>query len=538
MVRTRGVSVPGISLLLLLGFSTAGRADVVLDWNEVALDAIQMDRTAPPKAGRALACVHVAIFDAINSVSGGPFTPYLVQPVEFVSPVSAEAAAASAAHDVLVELFPAQEAAFDAALAASLAEIPNGTPETNGVDWGKSVAQQIMALRGDDGSGTTVSYEPPTGANWWAPTPPGFAAPLLPNWPSVTPWTMTHASQFRQGPPPASTSPEYTAAFLEVQRLGEADSPHRTAEQSQIALFWADGPGTATPPGHWHVIAQDLSRAEGLNIFMNARLFALLAMANADAAIVSWDHKYYYSSWRPVTGIQHADTDGNPATTADPAWTSFIATPPFPSYTSGHSTFSSASARIIALFIGTDAISFSTTSDALPGVTRSFTSLSDAAEEAGQSRIYGGIHWQFDNEAGLSSGQALAEHVFFNFLTPTQPSSTCLPGSTTLCLAGGRFKVQADWTTASAHGPAHAVKLGDDSGTFWFFDEDNTELTLKVLNACDDFDRFWVFASGLTNVEVLVTVTDTKTGSTRQYFNPQGKPFAPVQDTNAFATCP
>lgn len=524
--------------LSLLGLAAPGRADVVLDWNNVALNAIRVDKTAPPKASRALACVHASMFDAINSASGGAYEPYLVQPVEFLVPISVEAAAAAAAHAALVDLFPAQKATFDAALDASLAAIPGGPAKDSGIEWGESVAQQILTVRHEDGSGTTVDYGAPTGANWWAATPPAFAPPLLPNWPYVKPWTMTSGSQFRQGPPPAPTSPEYARAFREVLRLGRSDSTHRTAEQTQIALFWADGPGTATPPGHWHVIAQGISQERHLSLIENARLFALLAMAGADAAVVSWDHKYYYSNWRPVTGIQHADTDGNPATTADPAWTPLIATPPFPSYTSGHSTFSSASARVLALFFGTDQISFSTTSDGLAGVTRSFTSLSEAAEEAGQSRIYGGIHWQYDNEAGLASGQALGEHVFFNHLTPLAEAVTCAPGPQTLCLAGGRFKVEASWQTADAHGTANAVSLGKDSGNFWFFDEDNAELTVKVLNACEGFDRYWVFASGLTNVEVTVTVTDTQTRHIRRYFNPQGKAFAPVQDTNAFATCP
>lgn len=534
---SRKALVSSCCFLLLLAGRLAG-ADVVIDWNNVALNAIRVDRTAPPKASRALACVHVAMFDAINSITGASYEPYLVPRTEFIAPVDPEAAAAAAAHLALTELFPAQAATFDAALATSLAAIPDGPARASGVDWGKSVARQILDARKDDGSGAVVAYEAPGGANWWARTPPAFADPLLPNWPHVKPWAMSRSGQFRQGPPPASTSAEYARAFREVKRLGRATSSSRTAEQSQIALFWADGPGTATPPGHWHVIAQGLAQAKGNTLIENARLFALLGIATADAAVVSWDHKYYYSHWRPVTGIQHADTDGNPDTTADASWAPFIATPPFPAYTSGHSTFSSASATVLALFFGTDALAFTTASDALPGVERSFESLSEAAEEAGQSRIYGGIHWQYDNQIGLASGKSLGEHVFFHALTPSTAPGTCASGPTTLCLGDGRFKVEARWSTGSASGSAHAMSLGHDSGRFWFFDEDNTELTVKVLDACDAFDRYWVFASGLTDVEVLITVTDTEKGRTRQYFNPRGTAFAPVQDTQAFATCP
>ena len=527
--------VSGLGLVLLLGIAPASRADVVIDWNNVALNAIRTDKTPPPKSSRALACVHVAMFDAVNSGTGAPYQPYLVEvPGAFLA-ISPEAAAASAAHAALVDLFPAQKSTFDAALAASLAAIPDGPMKTSGIQWGASVAAQIMDSRHDDGSATARPYEAPTGANWWTRTPPALADPLLPNWPYVTPWAMTSGEQFRQGPPPPSTTSEYTAAFREVRKLGHANSPYRTAEQTQIALFWADGGGTVTPPGHWFVIAQGISRDHHLSLIDNARLFALLGIAVADAAVVSWDQKYHYSEWRPVTGIQHADVDGNPFTAAEPTWTPLIATPPFPSYTSGHSTFSAASAKILELFFGTDAIPFTTTSDGLPGVTRSFTSFSQAAEEAGQSRIYGGIHWQFDNQAGLASGRALAEHVFFNVLTQAGRMGTCVADETTLCLADGRFKVQAHWRTAQgAAGSGHGASLGSDSGRFWFFGEDNTELTVKVLDACDAFDRFWVFASGLTNVEVTLTVTDTETGRTRQYYSPQGKAFAPVQDTNAF----
>jgi PAP2 superfamily len=526
----------GLCAVALLGLATRAGADVVLDWNGVLLNAIRTDKTSPPKASRAMAAVHVAIFDAVNGILGG-FTPYHVT-AHAPGGASPEAAAAAAAHKVLVALFPAQRATFDAALTASLAAIPDGAAETTGVSWGESVADQILALRANDHSSDVVPYEAPLGGGWWVPTPPAFAAALLPNWPSVTPWCMTKGSQFRAGAPPFPTSKEYTAAYREVLRLGRQDSADRTADQTQIALFWADGAGTATPPGHWLVIAQGVAQQGHLTLLGNARLFALVSLAVADAAIVSWDHKYAFSNWRPVTGIQHADTDGNPKTTADPSWLPLIATPPFPSYSSGHSTFSGSSSRILALVFGTDAISFSTTSDGLPGVQRSFTSFSQAAEEAGQSRIYGGIHWQFDNQVGLASGRSLAEHVFFNFLTPVSAPSTCVPGPTTLCLNGGRFKVQASWNTGSSSGAAQVVSQTGDSGQLSFFDPDNTELTVKVLNACSFNDRYWVFASGLTNVEVLITVTDTHAGRVRQYFNPRGKVFAPVQDVSAFATCP
>ena len=508
------------------------RADVVLDWNEVALDAIRADRTNPPRASRNLALAHTAIYDAVNGLLGG----YEAYHVTAAAPPGAapEAAAAAAAHRVLAAVYPAQLATFDAALATSLAAIPAGVAKDAGVAWGVEVADAILALRADDGSSATIDYYLPEGSSWWAPTPPAFAAALLPQWGYVTPWTLRSGKQFRVPAPPPPNSPQYLQSFREVKRLGGSDSAHRTADQSEIALFWNDGPGSATPPGHWQAIAQGLAAAQGLTLHENARLFALLSMIQADAAIVSWDNKYAHSNWRPVTGIQQADHDGNPDTATDAGWTSYIGTPPFPSYTSGHSTFSGSSARVLAHLLGGDSIAFEATSDLLPGVTRSFTSLTAAAEEAGQSRIYGGIHWQYDNQYGLSSGRALADQAFFNFLRPLQSVGTCAQDASTLCLGDGRFAVSATWRTHDAQGTGQAILVQGDSGAFWFFDDSNVEVTVKVLDACTGFGSYWVFASGLTDVEVVLQVVDTHTGRVRSYFSPGGKPFAPVQDTDAF----
>lgn len=510
-------------------------ADVVLDWNEVVLDAIRTDRTPPPRATRALAMTHVAVFEAVNAVLGGYGTYHEVG--DAPDGASPEAAAAAAAHRVLGALYPAQQASFDAALAASLAAIPDGPAETTGREWGVTCADAILELRRADHSADLVDSYAPPGAGWWAPTPPGFAPALLPNWPRVTPWALRHLAALRAPAPPGPNNDEYTAAFREVKRLGGKTSTARTADQAEIARFWDDGPGSATPPGHWNAIAQSLAEQHHLSLLDNARLFALLGMTVADAAIVAWDTKYHYQHWRPVTGIRAADADGNPHTVQDASWESLIGTPPFPAYTSGHSTFSGSSARLLELFFGTDALPFSVGSDLLPGVTRDFATLSEAAEEAGQSRIYGGIHWQYDNQYGLKAGRAIAEEVFFTQLRPVATAETCHDGPETLCLVGGRFRVTASWRTAAAAGAGQAKELEASSGAFWFFAADNTELVVKVLDGCDYNDRYWVFASGLTDVQVEVTVTDTHTGKVRSYFNPRGRAFAPVQDVEAFATC-
>jgi hypothetical protein len=389
---------------------------VVLDWNDELLDSVREVRLNPPVTTRGLAMMNVAIFDAVVGIEGG-FESY-ADHGPAPAGASAEAAVSAAAHAVLVHLFPTRQAIFDAELAAQVAALPPGTATDAGLAWGEEVATEIIALRLDDGLTTPVPYSSIPGAGWWVPTPPAFANPLLPGFGQVTPWTMTSGAQFRVPAPPPPSSPEFTASFDEVARLGGTDSAERTADQSEIARFWDDGPGSQTPPGHWNDILQGLSEERGLSLLENARLFALHGLIVADASIVSWENKFYYNCWRPVTAIRVADDDGNPATEADPDFTSFIGTPPFPAYTSGHSTFSGSSSRLGALFFGSDDVAFEAESDLLPGVVRSFASLSEAAEEAGQSRIYGGIHWQYDNTFGLSSGQALAEHVFASFLEP------------------------------------------------------------------------------------------------------------------------
>ncbi len=269
-----------------------------------------------------------------------------------------------------------------------------------------------------DGATDTVPVPPSTEPGEWAPTPPAFAPYLLPQWAFLTPFAMTDPAQFRPPGPPALNTAEWSADYQLTQQYGSVNSVARTPDQSEIALFWADGAGTETPPGHWNHIATDLARTQGLSLEQNARLLALLNLALADAAIGAWDAKYHYNWWRPVTAIRAGDTDGNDATDADPTWTPYLVTPPFPEHTSGHSTFSGAAAAVLARFWGTDDVSFSTGSDFLPGVSRSFPSFSSAADEAGMSRIYGGIHFMSANIHGLAAGADIGNWVFDHAMRP------------------------------------------------------------------------------------------------------------------------
>ena len=398
-----------------LGSSIAipASADVVTDWNNAALDAIRAGTTAPPIASRSLAILHASIYDAVNGIARTN-EPYLVQSAVQAS-ASREAAASAAAHQALVDLFPASTTTFDALHAAILTGIPDSPHKSAGIVWGEFVANQILAARANDGSDAIV--EPPggSGPGVWVPTPPLFLPYLLPQWGFVVPFGMSSPSQFRPPGPPALDSQQYSDDYEEVKQLGAAVGSTRTEEQTEIALFWADGAGTETPPGHWNSIAQIIAAAQGNTLEENARLFALLNIAMADAAICAWDAKYTFNFWRPVTAIAFAEPELN--------WMSFIVTPPFPDYTSGHSTFSAAAATVLPLFYGTEDLPFTIGSDFLPGVYRSFSTCFDAAEEAAVSRIYGGIHFRSASEDGLEAGISIGEWTVANYLQPTHNRS-------------------------------------------------------------------------------------------------------------------
>ncbi len=397
---------------LASGIGLSIRADVVTDWNNAALDAIRADSTAPPIASRSLAILHASIYDAVNGIAR-TYEPYLVQSAVQAS-ASREAAASAAAHEVLVNLFPASASSFDALHAAILATIPDGTHKVNGIVWGEFVANQILAARANDGSDAIVPPPGGSGPGVWVPTPPAFLPYLLPQRGFVVPFAMSSSSQFRPPGPPSLDSQQYAADYDEVKELGAAVGSTRTEDQTQIALFWADGAGTETPPGHWDSIAQIISDAQGNTLEENARLFALLNIAMADTAICAWDAKYTFDFWRPVTAIAFVEPELN--------WMSFIVTPPFPDYVSGHSTFSAAAATVLPLFYGTEDLPFTTGSDFLPGVYRSFATCLDAAEEAAASRIYGGIHFRSASEDGLQAGIRIGEWTFTHYLRRTNRS--------------------------------------------------------------------------------------------------------------------
>jgi hypothetical protein len=434
-----------------LSAQEVAHADAVIDWNATMLRAIWTDATAPTWASRVEAMVGVAVYDAVEGIHPN----YALYPVPRLTAQPApdsrrEAAAIAAADTVLNSLYPDLKPMFDAEYHATLAAIPDNKPRADGLAWGQAVANAVLAWRSQDGWNAPSTYQaaPPGGpagvyeltpsAGLEGPPPPGFQPPLTPQWGQVTPWAMTSLDQFPLPGPPAMDSAEYANDFNDVKSLGDTNSTTRTEDETLYAHFWADVPGhSVTPPGHWDEIAEHISLQEHLNLEQNARLFGLVNIGLADAAINCWGFKYIDNFWRPITAIRDPRASQiNPMTTSDPNWTPLWNTPPFPSYASGHSTFSGTASTILASIFGPN-IQFSNGSDDMPGYSRSFASLILAANEAGESRVVGGIHFAFDNTDGLAAGREIGSYVTRNFLTPVEEHSH---GSGNVIVASAQVK--------------------------------------------------------------------------------------------------
>ncbi|MFI4911983.1 MAG: dockerin type I domain-containing protein [Sedimentisphaeraceae bacterium JB056] len=407
-----------LAVFFLAGFATVKAENEVTKWNELTLQIIKEAVVSPPKTSRDLAIVHTSIYDSVNSIEQ-TYTPIYAPWQPDAESLNKDVAIAAAAHRALSLLYPAFQTTLDTALTETINAQTSQDYITESLALGENVADIIIAWRNTDGwdSESDYTYDDTT-LGKWRPTPPNYAPPLEPQWGDVEPFAIDDANNFMPPAPPALTSPEYAVALNEVKDLGAIDSTTRTADQDEIAEFWNDFPGnTAAPAGKWNSITQEVITQFNLSLIETARLFALLNLSLADAGTVSWKAKYEYDLWRPIDAIRLADTEGNPYTTADLDWEPNWPTPPFPEYVSGHSTFSSSGAKMLELILGTNQISFTISAgfDVLPGVTRSYTSLWQAAEEAGMSRIYGGIHFQFGNIEGLNCGENISIDVHDNW---------------------------------------------------------------------------------------------------------------------------
>lgn len=429
-------------------------------WNEIAINASGLDHTlfreqlGPGRSSMAMAIVHIAIFEALNAIEGKYESYVGLQPAD--KHASMECAIAQAAHDTMCEMFPSQIQAFNQLLTEELDDIPDSGAKTKGIQVGHDAAAAIIALRSNDGS---QHPEPQVGIDWitsndagrWRQDPISLLPVALgAHWGEVTPFVLTSPSQFRVPPPPPMSSAAYATAYNEVKALGGdgiVTPTVRTNEQTLIGIFWAyDGtPSLCAPPRLYNQIAMTIADVQNTHDVVDlARLLALVNTSMADAGIAIWESKYYYDFWRPVTGIRESDPgtgptgtgDGNASTIGDIAYSPLGApasnlhgpnfTPPFPAYPSGHAGFGGALFQTLRRFYRKDKIPFTFISDEFDGITedsngnprplaeRSFSSLSEAEEENGQSRIYLGIHWSFDKTEGIAQGNRIADYVFDN----------------------------------------------------------------------------------------------------------------------------
>lgn len=408
----RSVMLVVFAALYLTAPGAAG-ADEVTDWNQIAISTIQTARASSIATLRILAIEQVAVFDAVNGIERR-FTHYEVKP-EAPRRASSRAAAIQAAYATLIRFFPSQKANLDGLRESSLAALTDEHREhiRLGIKWGQKVADEILALR--CGDGFEAVFPPFTGVTapgQWRPTPPGNLAGQTPELASLAPFVMTSPSQFRPSGPRALTSLQYAADFNEVKTLGRDVGSTRSDEQTQIGLFWGDNNQI-----HWNRIALAVVMQRSSTLLDNARLFALLNLAAADATIVAWDAKYYYNWWRPITAIRLADSDSNVDTVPDATWTPLQTTPNHQEYVSGHSTVSGATARVLATILG-DNVSFTHGSDTLAGATRTHASFSAAADEANESRIFTGAHFRSSCNDGQTAGDALGRFILANLARP------------------------------------------------------------------------------------------------------------------------
>ena len=433
-VRRACVRVASLGVLPLLGLVAgpapaaaqvvthhAATAGVVIEWNRILNEAIAVPGAHPATIffPRPYAMVHVAMFDAINSIELR-YRPYYVR-VTPAADASADAAAAQAAHDVLVALMPSQQARFDSALATSLGAVAAG-PAAAGAAVGAAVARSILDLRADDGwNRTPPEYVLPAMAGYWQPTPPNNPTAAFTHYPDVEGFGLAGSQQFVPAAPPSLTSQQYATDFNQVKSLGSVNSTTRTAEQTTIARMVA-GVGTTTGPSRlWNLVLADLATSRQLSGIDTARAFALLNMAAHDGLRTSFNGKFLYGLWRPVTAIREAERDGNADTAADPTWLPLITSPPYPSYPGNIACISIASATVLTHVFGRDDVPFTVTwpdAAGAPVATRSYNGFRQLSDECAMARIWAGIHFEFDHSASKGVCTQVADYILANQLRP------------------------------------------------------------------------------------------------------------------------
>jgi PAP2 superfamily len=400
-----------LSALLLMAPIAAAAGNVIIDWDEKAIGVLQTGTTPPPPtAFRTMAILHVAMFDAVNSI-GPHYQPYKIR-LAATPDTSKEAAAAAAAGAVLVKLVPDAAADVQSTLMTYLATLPDGEAKSKGVQLGQEVARRILEIREKDGASAPDAYRPKTKPGVYIPTPITVGS----QFPNVTPFAMTSPSQFRPKPPPSLKSEQWARDYNEIKDLGEKNSTRRTARQNEDARFWLlVGPRSTYP------LPRQVAVASNMSVLDSARFMALVSIATIDAMIAVFDAKYKYEFWRPITAIRNGDIDGNPATERVATWQPIDVTPMHPEYPCAHCITSSAVAAAIEAVLGTEEIpEVALTSPFAPAVTHRFTDLHAYTEEVANARIYAGFHYRSSTIIGREMGQKIGEWVVKSVMQPVQ----------------------------------------------------------------------------------------------------------------------
>jgi PAP2 superfamily len=402
------------SIMILTGLGGPVSADAITDWNEKALALVTKHRMLPPQAERVIASVHVAMFDAVNSIEPR-YRPYLLATAARQG-ASKEAAAAVAAGTVLAGLLPEETEAMNTAMASYIATIPQGVAKSDGIKIGQDVAARIVAERKADGSDAPDAYRPKTRPGVYVPTP--ITASSM--WPKVKPFAMTSPAQFRPAPPIALNSEEWAADYNEIKNLGSKSASKRTARQTEDGHFWL-----ITGPVSYYPILRQLVAARKMDLVDSARFMALASAAVADSFIAVFDAKYHYDFWRPITAIRNGDIDENPATELDPTWQPIDNTPMHPEYPCAHCISSAAVAAVIEGVLGSaDIPEVTMTSQTAPGVTHRWTNAWAYADEVALARIYAGFHYRFSTRVGQNMGRDIGRHVVQSFMQKTAVADT------------------------------------------------------------------------------------------------------------------
>jgi len=408
--------LPWVLMLSLVGGSTAAGADAVLDWNAIGVNTAVANKQNPFAQARSVAIVQLAVFEAVNSITH-QYQPYLGTIIA-PSDASPDAAAIEAAYQVLSTYFPASRATLYADWTNSMQSIPDGSAKTDGIATGDAAAAAMITLRANDGSSPPQFYTPgpPVPGAWQATPSCSPAGGIAFQWPHVTPFGISSASDFLLDPPPALTSDEYAEAYNEVMTVGSLNSTQRPQDRANVALYYA----ASSPTQVFNQAAEQVALAQGRSLSDNARALALINMAMSDSLVASFLNKYTYNFWRPETAIHAGNMDGNPNTAGDPNWAPFITTPCFPSYPSNHGSAGNAAAEVMKHLYGDDGLSMTVTNPAMPTIVLQYTSFKQITADISDARVYGGIHFRTDQEAGEDLGRAVGKAVYKNNLRPVR----------------------------------------------------------------------------------------------------------------------